>query len=224
MFDIIVTTKLNCTFAALKINMTTLLQFLEDKPLPCWVLLKNANLKFSMGKGYQITDYEEIDWAPYYEPLVDKIPHPLLLNTREAKELASYRFSEEELKAGVFHFDNLPSALLSEANDKELFGDAYTIFWVIPPDKEAVISLVCDKLEKEAHGRISAEQLKNLWDSCIDRIFIRYDENSDITEIAMLMQDLQEELIERISGLDKAPTEEAWEVLNEDEFWNEEEF
>ena len=118
----------------------------------------------------------------------------------------------------------MPSALLSEANDKELFGDAYTIFWVIPPDKEAVISLVCDKLEKEAYGRISAEQLKNLWDSCIDRIFIRYDENSDITEIAMLMQDLQEELIERISGLDKAPTEEAWEVLNEDEFWNEEEF
>jgi hypothetical protein len=203
--------------------MTTLLQYLEDKPLPCWVLLKNANLKFTLGKGYLITDYEEIEWSPFFEPLVSKMPPPVLQNTREAKELASYRFSEEELKAEVYRYDNLPAALLNEANDREIFGESWTIFWVIPPDKEAVISLVCDKLEKEAHGKISAEQLKNLWDSCIDRIFIRYEENAEITEVAMLMQDLQEELIERISSLDKAPNEEAWEVLNEDEFWNEEE-
>jgi hypothetical protein len=204
--------------------MTTLLQYLEDKPLPCWVLLKNTNLKFTLGKGYQVIDFEEIEWAPFIEPLVSKIPHPVLKDTRDAKELASYRYSEEELKAESFHFDTLPSALLSEANDKDLFGESHTIFWIIPPDKEAVINLVCEKLEKEAHGRISADQLKNLWDNCIDRIFIRYEENSDIVEIALLMQDLQEELIERISALDKAPTEDAWEVLNEDEFWNEEEF
>jgi hypothetical protein len=204
--------------------MTPLLEYLADKPLPSFVLLKNANLKFTLGKGYLISHFETVEWSEYFEPLLLKIPKPQLQQNREAKELANYRFSEEELKDGVFHFDNLPSGLLSESNDQVVFGESYTIFWVIPPDKEAVLGLVCEKLEKEAHGKISAEQLKNLWDSCIDRIFIRYDEHSDITEIALLMQDLQEKLIERISGLDKAPTEEAWEVLNEDEFWNEEEF
>lgn len=204
--------------------MSSFQEYLKDKALPGWAMLCNAEISFVPGEGSRIDSFEDARWSNSFSALRDLIPSPVLLDTREARELSSYRFSEEELKSGAFSYNDKPAALTNEASDQELFGESWTIFWVVPPDKEAVIAAMLDVLEKESGGsKISAELLKQVWNNYLERIFFRLNGDEDMFEMHLLYDEIFNEVVERIQGLTNAPDEDSWAVLNEDEFMSEDE-
>jgi len=204
--------------------MTPFLEFLSDKILPGFAMLKNASVNLIPGQGHRVTRFEEAFWSNDIGSLRSQIPTPQLQATKEAMELIHYKFSEEELSKKHFHFEDEPSALLSESNDKEIFGESWTIFWVVRPQKEEIISIVLTELEKGAEERISAGQIEEVWDNKINRVFFRHDEEvDDLVELTLVYEELQEELIKRVNESTKAPLPESWEILNEDYLWSEDE-
>jgi hypothetical protein len=202
--------------------MTPILEFLQEKQLPGWLLVHNANL-VTEAAGLRIASFDEAFWSDSFDELGAKIPKAHLKNSKEAKELAGYRFSEEELKQGDFSFDTMPAALMNEGNDKDLFGESWTMFWVAPAEAETTIALISHALESGATGKISPEQIKQCWIERVDRIFFRQPEDMEVMDLLQLHEDFNEGLIPAINALDCAPDEESWEILNEDVFWDDEE-
>ena len=197
--------------------MTSFLEFVSDKPLPGFAMLKNARVDLIPGQGHRVTNYEEAFWSDDIESLRSQIPGPLLQSTKEARELIQYKYSEDELRDKSFYFEDEPTALLSESNDREIFGESWTIFWVVRPDKEEIISLILTELEGGADERISAAQLEEAWDNKVNRVFFSNDEKvEDLLELTLVYEELQEELMDRINESPKAPLPESWEILNED--------
>jgi hypothetical protein len=196
--------------------MTPFLSFLADKTLPGWAMLHNARISFHPKEGHRVSSFEEVFWSASLPELRSKIPAPVLLDSREAREMASFRFNEDQLQASHFAFDDMPGALMSESSDMELFGESWVIFWVVPPDIEMIMNYLLDKLEQEADERIEAKQLKEVWDDYLNRIFFRHDGQGDLIELTALYEDVLEEMILRINGSEKAPAESAWEILDED--------
>jgi hypothetical protein len=192
--------------------MTPFLQYLADKQLPGYALVKNAVTQFVPGKGYQMTSFEEASWSTNMDELVVKIPKPVLQNTRDAREYAGYRFSPEELKAGDFHFDTMPSALLNEANDTTVFGESYTILWVAEPEDEWLQKVIIDRLNEQESDSISGEVILKVWEETIDRVFFRsIDEQEEM--MALVFDELINNLIDVINQLPNAPEPSAWDVL-----------
>jgi len=203
--------------------MTPLFEVLADKPIPGWILIKNAVIAGNDGSGHRIASFDEHYYSTSFEELKEKMPKAVLQNTREAKEYASYRFSEAEIKAGDYHFNDLPISLMNEGSDRELFGESWTLFWIVPPNKDEVIKLVCDYLSENSDGKISADSILTCWNERVNRLFFRHNEQLDMTELMHLYQDLHDELIPAVNALECAPDEESWEILNEDVFWDDEE-
>jgi len=199
--------------------MTAFLLFLQDKQPPGFALLKNAKIRVDPAEGYRISEFEEAIWSDSIVELRQRLQKPVLLNTREAKDLVRFKYSEYEIASGDFHFDDLPSSLLNETSDKELFGYSFPIFWVVEPDKEKVINFLTDKLVAEATDAISAEQLKTLWNDYVNRMFFKHD-GTAFTELAFLHDEMIGALIDRIKELPCAPAEESWDVLNEEVDWD----
>jgi hypothetical protein len=203
--------------------MSPFLLFLADKHPPGWAMLKNAKISSDPSEGYRIASFEDAFWSDSISQLREIIPKPQLLSTREAKELIQFRYSETEIESGDFKFDDLPASLLNETSDLELFGSCYPIFWVVSPDKEVVIESIVAKLSHEAIDKISPEQIKQLWDDHLNRIFFKHDGTEEFIDLALLHEELVAELIERINNLPCAPSEESWEVLNEPIDWEDDE-
>jgi hypothetical protein len=203
--------------------MSPFLLFLHDKQTPGWAMLKNAKITSDQSEGYRIASFEEALWSDSISQLREHIPKPQLLTTREAKELIQFRYSEDEIGSGDFKFDDLPSSLLNETCDLELFGSCYPVFWVVSPDKETVIESILDKLSRETVDKISADQIKQLWDDYLNRIFFKHDGTEEFIDLALLHEELVAELIERINNLPCAPLEASWEVLNEPIDWEDDE-
>lgn len=196
--------------------MTPFLNFLADKKLPGWAMLHNARLSYHPREGHRVSHFDEVFWSESIEELRAKIGTPVLLNNREAREMAMYRFGEEELKAGNFRFDDMPGALTSESSDMEIFGESWVIFWVCPPDLDFITHYLLDKLEAEAGERIEAQQIKEVWDDYLHRIFFFHKGEGDMVELTLLYDSVQDTLMEQINASEKAPAESAWEILDED--------
>jgi hypothetical protein len=203
--------------------MSPFLVFLADKQTPGWAMLKNAKITSDPSEGYRIANFDDAFWSDSIIQLRETIPRPQPLATREAKELIQFRYSEDEIGSGDFKFDDLPSSLLNETSDLELFGSCYPIFWVVAPDKDLVIDFIVDKLTREAVDKISPDQIKQLWDDYLNRIFFKHDGTESFIDLAQLHEELVAELIERINALPCAPLEESWEVLNEPIDWEDDE-
>lgn len=204
--------------------MTPILELLADKELPGWLLIKNAIISQGDGMGHRITSFESHFWSNDYEEISSMIPKPKLLNTREAKELASYRYTDEEIAEEQFAFDDLPNSLMNEGSDMDLFGESWTLFWVVPPDHQEVINIVSSHLKAGAQEKITSEQISACWKSMIDRMFFRHADDLSTLDLLELHQQVNDELIPAINALDVAPDEEAWEVLNEDVFWDDDDY
>lgn len=198
--------------------MTPFLSYLADKALPGWALLRNARISFHPQEGHRVSSFDAVYWSESIAELRSKIPQPTLLQTREALEMAGFRFAEEDLAAGNFSFDDLPSSLMSESSDMEVFGESWVIFWVVAPDLDMIVDYLTDKLEREAGERIEAPQLRDIWDDYVNRIFFRHDGDGDLLQLTLLYDQVQEALIERINASDKAPAESAWDILDEQGF------
>ncbi len=202
--------------------MTPFLQYLTDKQLPGYALVKNAVTQFVPGKGYQMTSFEEAHWSMNMEDLLLKIPKPVLQNTREAKEYAGYRFSPEEIKAQDYQFDTMPSALLNEADDATVFGESYSILWVAEPEDEWLQKVIIERLNEQSSDSISGEVILSVWENTIDRVFFRMKDEQE-EPLALLFDDLINNLIEAINQLPNAPEPSAWDVLGGIDFSEENE-
>lgn len=199
-------------------GMTPFLEYLSDKALPGYVLVKNARTRFASGLGNQVVEMEHAEWSNSLEELEARIPKPSLLQHREAQEMARWRFTEEELKSEAFHYNTFPSALLNESGDREVFGSSYTIFWVVEPDMESCIERILNHFEHTSDQAITAEQLKSVWHATVERIFFRKTDEDSAT-LHFLYEEMLELLIERIQALPNAPADEAWDALNEEPDW-----
>ena len=197
------------------------LEYLTDKQIPGFALLKNVTIENVPRKGMRISGFDESHYADSYGALHQLIPIPKLLETREAKEQASYKYSEADLRAANFVFDDLPLSLTNESSDRELFGESYTIFWVVPADKEAIMELLLADFKANPESQITAEQIKALWQEKLNRLFFHFSGEADTIHLALIQEELEEDVIEAINNLPNAPEESAWEVLNEDIYWGE---
>ncbi len=197
------------------------MQFLADKPLPGYALLKNAKTRLVAGLGYQVYAFDDAQWSPTISELQSTLPKPTLLSTKEAKELASWRFSEDEIRNQQFSFNTLPSALVNEAGDHELFGESYTIFWVAEPNTDWLVNAVCALFSANSSAAISADELREVWGNTMDRLFFRQS-GEDGLELHMLADEMIDAVIEAINKLPNAPDPSAWEALNEEPDWGDE--
>jgi hypothetical protein len=169
----------------------------------------------------RISGFDESHYADSCGALQLMIPSPKLLETREAREQASYKYSEKELKEANFVFDDLPVSLTNESSDRELFGESYTIFWVVPADKEVIMELLLADFKANPEHQITAEQIKATWQEKLNRIFFHFTGEADTIHLAIIQEEIEEDLIEAITSLPNAPEESSWEILNEDIFWGE---
>jgi hypothetical protein len=197
------------------------LEYLSDKQIPGFALLKNIRIENVPRKGIRISGFDESHYADSYGALHQMIPIPKLLDTREAKEQASYKYSESDLRNANFVFDDLPVSLTNESSDRELFGESYTIFWVVPADKEVILELLLADFKANPESQITAEQIKTTWNEKLNRLFFHFTGEADTIHLAEIQEEIEEDLIEAINSLPNAPEESAWEVLNEDIFWGE---
>jgi len=197
------------------------LEYLADKQIPGFALLKNVTIENVPRKGMRISGFDESHYADSYGALQQLIPIPKLLDTREAKEQASYKYSEADLRTANFVFDDLPLSLTNESSDRELFGESYTIFWVVPADKEVIMELLLADFKANPESQITAEQIKATWHEKINRQFFHFTGEADTVHLAMIQEELEEDLMEVINQLPNAPDESAWEILNEDIYWGE---
>jgi hypothetical protein len=200
--------------------MTDFQRFLHTYTPPGFVLLKNAQTKFVAALGFQVHSFDEAIWSDSFSELLQTIPTPTLLNNKEAKELAGWRFSENEIAAGNFKFDTLPESLVSESGDLKLFGESYTIFWIAEPNEDWVIDAILRRFETSNNAPIDASLIQRNWNETINRIFFMKREETAL-DLHVLYEELIENLIARINALPNAPAPEAWEILNEDPFWDE---
>jgi hypothetical protein len=200
--------------------MTEFQRFLADYKPPGFVLLKNAQTKFLSQMGFQVNTFDTAIWSESFETLMQAIPSPRLLQNKEAKELAAWRFSEQEIAQAAFHFDTLPESLVSESCDLKIFGESYSIFWVAEPDEEWVIEAITQRFNTPNNSPIEAELIQKVWNETVNRIFF-LKRNETALDLHVLYEDLIEKLIERINALPNVPSPEAWDVLNEDPFWDE---
>lgn len=201
--------------------MTPFLQYLADKQLPGYALLKNAVTQFVPEKGYQISGFDEAHWSNGIEELENKIPQPVLQNTREAKEYSGYRFSPEELKTEDFHFDTMPSALLNEANDMTVFGESYTILWIAEPEEDWLQSEIIQLFNAKTQEKIGESDILEIWDKTINRIFFRTNGDEEVS-LVLIFDDLISSVVEAINALPNGPDEATWDALNEFGFSDEE--
>ena len=201
--------------------MTAFMQFLADKPLPGYALLKNAKTRLVAGFGYQVYAFDDAQWSPTIAELQSTLPKPSLLSTKEAKELASWRFSEDEIRNQHFSFNTLPSALVNEAGDQELFGESYTIFWAAEPNTDWLVNAVCSLFPANSSAAISADELREVWGNTMDRLFFRQS-CEDGLELHLLADEMIDAVIEAINKLPNAPDPSAWEALNEEPDWGDE--
>ena len=197
------------------------LEYLADKQIPGFALLKNVTIENVPRKGMRISGFDESHYADSYSALQQLIPSPKLLDTREAKEQASYKYSKAQLSAAQFIFDDLPVSLTNESSDRELFGDSYTIFWVVPAEKEVILELLLADFKANPEGQITAEQINATWQEKLNRLFFHFTGEADTIHLAVIQEEIEEDLIEAINSLPNAPEESAWEILNEDIFWGE---
>lgn len=200
--------------------MTDFQRFLQDYNAPGFVLLKNAQTKFVATMGFQVHSFDKAFWSHSFAELLQSIPSPSLLDNKEAKELARWRFSEDEIAARNFTFDTLPEALVSESCDLKLFGESYTIFWIAEPNETWVIDAILPKFETPNNTPIDALHIQRVWNETINRIFFMKREQNAL-DLHLLYEELIENLIARINALPNSPAPEAWNVLNEDPFWDE---
>ena len=200
--------------------MTEFQRFLSDYKPPGFVLLKNAQTKFLSQMGFQVNTFDTAIWSDSFETLMQAIPSPRLLQNKEANELAAWRFSEQEIAQAAFQFDTLPESLVSESCDLKIFGESYSIFWVAEPDEEWVIEAITQRFNTPNNSPIEAQLIQKVWNETVNRIFFMK-RNETALDLHVLYEDLIEKLIERINALPNAPSPEAWDVLNEDPFWDE---
>lgn len=200
--------------------MTDFQRFLQDYNAPGFVLLKNAQTKFIATLGFQVHSFDDATWSDSFSKLLTTVPNPTLLENKEAKELAGWRFSEAEIAARDFQFDTLPESLVSESSDLKLFGESYTIFWIAEPDENWVIDAILPHFETPDNTQIEAPLIQRVWNETINRIFFMKREQNAL-DLHLLYEELIENLIARINSLPNAPAPEAWEILNEDPFWDE---
>lgn len=202
--------------------MTPFLQYLADKQLPGYALLKNAVTQFVPEKGYQISGFDEAYWSKNMEDLMTKIPKPILQNTREAREYSGYRFSPEELKTQDFHFDTMPSALLNEANDMTVFGESYTILWVAEPEEEWLQKTIVELFNARTNEKIVETDILAIWENTINRIFFRTNGEQEMS-LVLIFDDLISSVVDAINALPNGPEEATWDALNEYGFADEDE-
>jgi hypothetical protein len=197
------------------------LEYLADKQIPGFALLKNVTIENVPRKGMRISGFDESHYADSYGALQQMLPIPSLLSTREAIEQASYKYSDKELKEANFVFDDLPLSLTNESSDRELFGESYTIFWVVPAEKEVILELLLADFKANPESQITAEQIKAIWHEKLNRLFFHFTGEADTIHLALIQEEIEEDLIDAINSLPNAPDESAWEVLNEDIYWGE---
>ncbi|MCB0819536.1 MAG: hypothetical protein KDC13_02850 [Bacteroidetes bacterium] len=203
--------------------MTPVLEIISQKELPGWLLLKNAGIGRAEGMGQRISGFDAHFWETSFEAILAHIPKPVLLNNKEARELASWRFSDEEIAEGRFSFDTQPNALMNEGNDKDVFGESWSVFWAVPADKDLIIKYVCDALvELAGDGKINESHIEQVWNSRVSRMFIAHNDDLDGFALMEIHQAVDEELIEAVNQLPCAPDESAWEVLEDDFPWDDE--
>ena len=204
--------------------MTPFLEYLSDKKLPGFAMLKNARLVFNSADGYLIKSYEQAFWSESIDELRAMIPVAHIVQNKEAIEQARFRFGEDFQSLTNFRFDDQPNSLLNESSDLVVFGESWVIFWVVPMDKAYVIQLILERLEENSEEKIQPEQIKNAWDECVNRIFFKHSGEQDSMELALIHEELLDELIEKVNQSPKAPDESAWDVLDEEKFlWDQDE-
>jgi hypothetical protein len=74
--------------------------------------------------------------------------------------------------------------------------------------------------ETPDNARIDAPLIQRVWNETINRIFFMKREQNAL-DLHLLYEELIENLIARINALPNAPVPEAWDILNEDPFWDE---
>ncbi|MFN5318621.1 MAG: hypothetical protein ACK5CY_07250 [Bacteroidia bacterium] len=202
--------------------MTPFQEFVKQHKAPGFILLKNARTRFVSSIGYQVSTFEDAQWNEQIQPLIDQIPKAQLLPSKEARELASWRFSDEEIQDGQFTFDTFPASLLSETTDLDLFGASYTIFWIAEPDTDWIINAVLLRFEAlPQESIITKEYIRDIWNQTIERIFF-YPHRDIETELFLKFDEVIDEIVSRINALPNAPLPESWNVLNDEDFFEEE--
>jgi len=202
--------------------MTPFQEFVKQHKAPGFILLKNARTRFVSSVGYQVSAFDDAHWNEALQPLMDQIPKAQLLQSKEARELATWRFSDMEIKEGQFTFDTFPASLLSETTDLDLFGASYTIFWIAEPDADWIIGSVLSRFEALPQEiKIAKENIRDIWHETIERIFF-YPHRDIETELFLKFDEVIDEIVARINALPNAPLPDDWNVLSDENFFEEE--
>jgi hypothetical protein len=202
--------------------MTPFQEFVKQHKAPGFILLKNARTRFVSSVGYQVSAFDKAEWNEELQPLIDQIPRAQLLPSKEARELATWRFSDKEIQQAQFTFDTFPASLLSETTDLDLFGESYTIFWIAEPDIDWIIDAVLSRFEAlPKESIITKESIRDIWNETLERIFF-YPHCDIETKLFLKFDEVIDEIVARINALPNAPLPEAWNVLTDENFFEEE--
>lgn len=181
--------------------------------LPAFYLFKNLRLEDPFIQDSSIESFEFMQRGDSFYELQNLIPNPEYPEEPALLKLFIHRFGdvlpEDE---NDYWYDDTPGQLCEDIQDKDIFGDSYTILWVCPPNKQLIIDAIIEHLKAETRGfrdEILESHLIDIWNDFIDRIQI-LSESNDIYG-SQIISEIKEELPRHINKLPNAPSESTWE-------------
>ena len=137
---------------------------LKELQLPRLVLIKNLAFPEPYREDPEFIDGKLIDSGHTITKLRDSIPGKLPVPFDEDKWLLyEYKFGSRNLADG--YFTDLPMDLADELCDRRIFGESYTIIWLVPPDLESILNV----LKKLPLAGFGPEQI---WEWYLDRMVV----------------------------------------------------
>ena len=182
------------------------------------------------------------EYPPYYETYISELGDAnfselLMLQIEQLKTLlaskaagwettpyAPGKWSPKELLGHLIDTERIMTfrALCIARGDKNSFPGFDQDPYVQQGKFDAVpLELLLADFKANPESQITAEQIKATWQEKLNRLFFHFSGEADTIHLALIQEEIEEDLIEVINSLPNAPDESAWEILNEDPFWDE---
>jgi hypothetical protein len=99
--------------------------------------------------------------------------------------------------------------------DTDIFGESYTIVWIVPPDLEAVVAALMQRVQENLQEgeNICAGHLWRLWEDCLERASV-YTRGGKINAWKFLL-DVKDALEQQLNALPHGPSASDWDNLDE---------
>lgn len=141
-----------------------MIEQLSSVKLPKLALIKNLKFAEPFREDPVLTEGKLIDTAVTINKLREQIPSQLPDPFSDQEwELFEYKFGSREKEDA--YFTDLPSDLADELADRKIFGESYTILWLVPPDIDAIVKV----LRKLPLAGLSPEEI---WEGYLDRMIV----------------------------------------------------